>query len=175
MKRNVLAVVVLLSSSVLAAACAAPPEAGPEAGSDAAVARTRDQIKMLDDLYKTAVVLITEHYVQTADSLSAASASKALFAEMDKKGWHQVRLVGLTDALMNGDNAPADGFEKAAAAKLLAGEASYEEVVTENGRQYLRYATPIPVVMPKCLMCHPTWEGNSGNIGSLSYKVPLIN
>ena len=34
---------------------------------DAAVKRTRRQVKMLDDLYKTAVVLITQHYV-TEDS-----------------------------------------------------------------------------------------------------------
>ena len=32
---------------------------------DASVARTREQIRMLDDLYKTAVVLITEHYVNS--------------------------------------------------------------------------------------------------------------
>ena len=177
MKPSVWAVVVLLSSSLFGAACAAPPPpaADPEAESEASVARTRDQVKMLDDLYKTAVVLITEHYVETKDSLSAASAAKALFGEMDKKGWHQVRLVGLTDALMNGDNAPNDDFEKAAAAKLLANEAFHEEVVTENGRRFLRYATPVPVVMPKCLMCHPSWEGNSGNVGALSYKVALID
>jgi len=30
---------------------------------NAAVARTRQQVLMLDDLYKTAVVAITEHYV----------------------------------------------------------------------------------------------------------------
>jgi hypothetical protein len=130
---------------------------------------------MLDDLYKTAVVLITEHYVATPSTLSAASAAQALFAAMEEKGWHQVRLVGLTNDLMNPDNAPADDFERAAAGRLLAGDASYEEVVTDEGAPQLRYATPIPVVMPKCLMCHPGWEGNMGNVGSLSYKVPLIN
>jgi hypothetical protein len=130
---------------------------------------------MLDDLYKTAVVLITEHYVETPSTLSAATAAKALFGEMDKKGWHQVRLVGLTDTVMNRDNAPADDFERAAAKKLLAGGNVHEELVTEGETRYLRYATPIPVVMPKCLMCHPGWEGNSGNVGSLSYKVRLID
>ena len=66
-------------------------------------------------------------------------------------------------------------FERAAATTLLAGEAFHEEVVTEGGSRYLRYATPVPVVMNKCLMCHPSWEGNTGNIGSLSYRVPLID
>jgi hypothetical protein len=63
---------------------------------DAAVERTRQEVKMLDDLYKTMVVLITEHYVKDPTTLPAASASKALFAEMKKKGWHEVRLLGLT-------------------------------------------------------------------------------
>lgn len=146
-----------------------------EAQEDASVARTREQIRMLDDLYKTAVVLITEHYVESTSSLSAATASKALFAAMAEKGWHEVRLVGLTDDLVNPDNAPADDFERAAAEKLLAGEAFYEEVVTSDGSRSLRYATPVPVVMEKCVMCHPSWEGNTGNIGTLSYTVPLIN
>jgi Protein of unknown function (DUF3365) len=142
---------------------------------DPRLERTRQQVKMLDDLYKTTVVLVTEHYVITAKTLSAATAAKALFGEMDKKGWHQVRLVGLTDKLYNKQNAPADAFESAAAKRLLAGEASHEAVVTENGKQYLRYATPIPVVMEKCVMCHPQWKGEKGNVGSLMYKVPMID
>jgi hypothetical protein len=67
---------------------------------------------MLDDLYKTVVVLITEHYVKDPTILPAASASKALFAEMKKKGWHEVRLLGLTDKLFNPDNKPSDAFEQ---------------------------------------------------------------
>jgi hypothetical protein len=173
MARDAFSRVVLLVASVCVAACSGQPALG--GGDEAKIARTRQQVKMLDDLYKTAVVLITEHYVETPSTLSAATAAKALFDEMQKKGWHQVRLVGLTDALINQDNAPADDFERAAAAKLLAGAAFHEETATENGTRYLRYATPVPVVMEKCVMCHPSWKGNSGNVGSLSYKVPLID
>ena len=53
---------------------------------NAAVARTRQQVLMLDDLYKTAVVAITEHYVNDPSTLSAASAAKVLFAAMKAKG-----------------------------------------------------------------------------------------
>ena len=172
MKRNAFAITVLLSSFLLGGTFAGTRPL--EARQDVSVARTREQVKMLDDLYKTAVVLITEHYVDTPSTLSAASAAKALFAEMEKKGWHEVRLVGLTDALVNPANAPADDFEREAAMQLLAGEAFHEEVVTEGGARYLRYATPVPVVMEKCVMCHATFQGNAGAIGSLSYKVPLI-
>ena len=45
---------------------------------DPRLERTRQQVKMLDDLYKTTVVLVTEHYVITAKTLSAATAAKAL-------------------------------------------------------------------------------------------------
>ena len=119
--------------------------------------------------------MITEHYVESPSSLSAATAAKALFAAMDTNGWHQVRLVGLTDALRNPENAPADDFETAAARALLAGGSSHEDAVSEGGTDYLRYGTPLPVVMEKCVMCHPSWEGNTGNIGTLSYKVTLID
>jgi hypothetical protein len=171
MIRKLVGAVVVLSVGVLA-----PAGHAKSGGVDAAsLARTREQVRMLDDLYKTAVVLITEHYVETPFTLSAATAAKALFGEMQKKGWHQVRLLGLTKALVNRENAPADDFERAAAAKLRAGEPSHEQVVTERGVAYLRYATPVPVVMTKCLMCHPSWKGNTGNVGALSYKVPLID
>jgi LysM repeat protein len=161
---------------------------------DAAVERTRQEVKMLDDLYKTVVVLFTEHLftlcppttierksssVDKAShgdpkTLPAARASKALFAEMKKKGWHEVRLLGLTDKLFNPDNKPSDAFEQAAAKKLLAGKEGHEEVVEKGGKRYLRVATGIPVVMEQCLLCHLTWKGNKGNIGALSYTVPVV-
>lgn len=176
MKRITCAVIALLfifSTFVLIGDAQRP--ATSAAQSDARLDRTRQQAKMLDDLYKTTVVLVTEHYVATPKTLSAATAAKALFSEMEKKGWHQVRLVGLTTPLFKKENAPADPFEKAAAARLLAGDASHEAVVTEKGRQYLRYATPVPVVMEKCVMCHPRWKGETGVVGSLMYKVPMID
>ena len=186
MKWTVLAVTSVVAAAGLGAGCAGSP--GEESGNEPSVAtadleathmasvnRTREQILMLDDLYKTAVVLITEHYVHDTGTLSAASAAKALFQAMQEKGWHEVRLVGLTDELRNPENAPADEFETAAAAALLAGEGSHEEVQTNMGTEYLRLATAVPVVMEKCVMCHPSWEGNTGNIGALSYTVPLID
>lgn len=154
---------------------AGPTTSKKSASQDAAVARTRKQIQMLDDLYKTAVVLITEHYVNDPSTLSAATASKALFAAMKEKGWHEARLLGFTDVLFNAsENAPQDEFEKTAESKLLEGAASYEEVANIGGREYLRMATPVPVVMEKCVMCHANFKDKKGAIGAISYKVPLI-
>jgi hypothetical protein len=145
-----------------------------ETAKDAAVGRTRQEIKMLDDLYKNAIVLINEHYVNKPSDFPAATASKALFAAMKKGGWHDVRLLGLTDVIGDPDDAPSDAFEKAAAKKLIAGEAPDEEVVEKGGKRYLRVATGIPVVAEKCIMCHENFKGNKGNIGALSYTVPVI-
>ena len=142
----------------------------------AAVDRTRQQVLMLDDLYKTAVVAITEHYVTDPSVLSAASAAKALFAAMKAKGWHDARLLGFTDVLFNAkDNNPKDDFEKTAKAKILAGAASYEAVETQGGKQVFRMATTVPVVMEKCVMCHANFKDVKGAIGAISYSLPLIN
>lgn len=142
---------------------------------DPALERTRKQVRMLDDLYKTAVVLITEHYVRNENDLPAGSAAKALFAAMKKKGWHEVRLVDATNDPIMESNAPADDFEKAAVKRLLDGKPGHEQVVEKEGKRYLRSATPIPVVMKKCVMCHPHYEKVPAGqaIGALAYTLPI--
>ena len=94
---------------------------------------------------------------------------------MKKNGWHDVRLLGFTDVIFNADdNLPQDTFEKKARENLLEGKSSHEEVVTKNGRRFLRVATPVPVVMERCIMCHANFKGKEVPIGSLSYTVPVI-
>lgn len=145
------------------------------ASEDPAVTRTRQQVDMLDTLYKTAIVLITDKYVTDPSKFSGASAAKALFTTMKENGYHEVRLVGLTDVLINPSvNEPKDDFEQEAKKKLTSGEATHEEVVTIDGKQYLRKATPVPVVLEKCAMCHANFKDNKNVIGMLAYMVPLI-
>ena len=145
------------------------------ASEESAVTRTRQQIEMLDTLYKTAIVLITDKYVTDPSKFSGASAAKALFDTMKENGWHEVRLVGLSDVLINpSTNKPKDAFEEEAKKKLLSGEATHEEVVTIDGKRYLRKATPVPVVLEKCAMCHANFKDNDGIIGTLAYTVPLV-
>ena len=72
------------------------PENGPVAAErpvatrtgqpDAAVERTQQEVKMLDDLFKNAIVLIDSHYVKTPSDLPAATAAKALWAALKKDG-----------------------------------------------------------------------------------------
>ncbi len=140
---------------------------------DPALARTRKQVKMLDDLYKTVVVLVTTHYVTEESDLPAGAAAKALFSAMKAKGWHEVRLLDATGQPYDDTNSPRDGFEKTAIRKLLAGDAYYDQVVVEGDKRYLLAATPIPVVLKKCVMCHDNYADvpKGKPIGALGYKI----
>jgi len=143
-------------------------------GPDTAVERTRQEVKMLDDLFKNAIVLIDSHYVKKPSDFPAATAAKTLFAALKKDGWYDVRLLGLTDVIGDPDDVPRDAFEQTAAKKLLAGDTSYKEVVETGGKRYLRVATSVPVVSENCVMCHANFLGNKGNIGALAYTVPVV-
>ncbi|HZN34491.1 MAG TPA: DUF3365 domain-containing protein [Pirellulaceae bacterium] len=151
---------------------AAAQEKKPE---DAAVARTRKQVLMLDDLYKNAIVLITENYVQEDSDLAAGAAFQKLFEAMRKKGHHDVRLLDATGEPYNAKNLPRDEFEKAAVAALKSGKANYEQITEQNGKRVLRLATPIPVVMKKCTLCHPAYEKAAAGqpIGALGYTIAI--
>ncbi len=143
--------------------------------SDPAIERARKTVKMLDDVYKTAVVLITDKYVHDEDDFPAGSAAIALFDAINKKGWHEVRLLDATGEPYDDDNVARDAFDKKAIKQLKAGKAFVDEVETKDGKRFLRAATPIPVVMKKCVMCHAHYaEAKEGEpIGLLSYTIPI--
>lgn len=171
---------VLVLTGLIAAVCAAGvagfSEAGPKSLADpAAVERTRKNVRMLDDLYKTAVVLITKHYIEDEDSLAAGSAAKALFAAMKEKGWHEVRLLDATGEPYSDENVAADEFEKSAIRRLLKGEAFVDTVEMQKGKPVLRAATPIPVVLDKCIICHENYRTveKGAPIGALLYTLPI--
>jgi hypothetical protein len=163
------------AAAALAMAGAAFAAAG-DAGSpsDPAVERTRQEVKMLDDLFKNMVVWVDEHYVKKPSDTAAATAAKALFGAMKKSGWYEVRILGLTDVIGDPDDIPRDEFEKTAAKKLRGGDAYYEELVVRDGKRYLRAATGIPVVSENCVMCHANFKGDKGNIGALAYDMPVL-
>jgi len=134
--------------------------------------RARREVKLLDDIYKTAIVLITKHYVEEDSDLAAGEAFKVLFAGVKEKGWHEVRLLDATGEPLNEENAPQDAFEKSAIKALLAGKPYYEEQAQKDGQRFLRAATPIPIVLEKCTMCHSNYKDQKV-IGALGYSLPL--
>jgi hypothetical protein len=143
---------------------------------DAAVERARRQVRMLDDLYKTAVVLITETYVKSETDVSAATAAIAIFEAMNKKNWHQARLLDATGNPYDDKNVAQDDFDKHAIGVLKEGKQAYvERIETKDGDRYLRAATPVPVVSKKCVMCHPHYaDAKPGQaIGAISYRLKI--
>ena len=142
---------------------------------DKAVERTRRQVKMLDDIYKGGIVLITENYVTGDEDLPAGTAFKKLFEAAKEKGWHEVRLVDATGDPYDDENVAVSDFEKRAIKELKAGKAFVDETVTEEDQRYLLAATPIPVVMEKCTMCHSNYDFNGDGtiIGALTYRIAI--
>lgn len=165
---SVVAVVALAGTALFVGLAADKPE-------DQAVARARKTVKMLDDVYKTAVVLITQTYVNKQEDTSAGTAAKALFGEIKKKGWHEARLIDATGMPYLEENVANDDFEKAALKALKGGKDYYETVVEDKGQRYLRAATPVPVVLEKCVMCHDHYkDAKKGEpIGAIVYKIKV--
>ena len=149
-----------------------PIPAGDKKGPDkAALERTREQVKMLDDLYKTAVVSITNNYIEGQASAPAALVAKEVFAAMHKKGYHNARLIDATGKPKNKANVAKTDFEKKAVEQMKAGKAYYEEVGQVEGKDVLRVATIVPVVLKQCAACHGKKEG--ALLGTIVYEVPI--
>jgi hypothetical protein len=139
--------------------------AGPE--TDAALERTRAQVKMLDDLFKTAVIDITKRY----DGPSAAKVAKAIFAAAREKSCFDAKLLDATGAPQNEANVPRDGFEQRAAKAMVDGKTYFEELVGQGDTRRLRAATVVPAVVKKCAKCHGVEQGDV--LASLSYDLPV--
>lgn len=165
---------VCLIGSVVAVVANADNE--PVNKKDPAVERTRREVRMLDDIYKGGVVLITEHYVHDDDDLPAGTAFKKLFEIAKTKGWHEVRLLDATGEPYSEENVANDAFEKEGIKQLVAGKSYYDQIVTKDKKRYLRAITAIPVVMDKCVMCHDNYKdvAKGKAIGALGYTVPII-
>lgn len=160
----------------IALLCGDEPAAKSNAQADAAVQRTRQQVRMLDDLYKTAVVFITENYVHKETDVSAGTAAMTLFGAMKQKGWHDARLLDLTGNPYDDKNVAADDFEKHAAEVLKKGPEGYvDRIETTGGVRYLRAATAIPVVSKKCALCHPHYTSAKPGqaIGAIAYRLKI--
>lgn len=174
-RRTATAAILLLTVTTGALTFLLPARAADDAVDQAALERTRKQVRMLDDIYKTAIVLITEHYVEEDSDLAAGDAFQALFTAMKEKGYHEVRLIDAAGEPIDEENLPHDEFEKSSVKKLKGGEAYVDKVVTKDGKPYLRAVTPIPVVMEKCIMCHANYEDvpKGQPIGALGYTIPI--
>jgi len=142
---------------------------------EAAVERSRKTVKTLDNIFKQTIVLITDKYVHDEDDFAAGSAAVLLFKNISESGDNKVRLIDATGEPYEPENVAKDTFEKAGIKQLKAGADSHELIVTRDGKSQLRVMTPVPVVMQKCVMCHPHYaDAKEGEpIGAISYTVPI--
>jgi hypothetical protein len=147
------------------------PAGDNKAPDNAALERTREQVRMLDTLYKTAVVSITNSYVEGQSSVPAAMVAKDVFAAMQKGGYHHARLIDATGKPKNKANVAKTDFEKKAVAEMKAGKTYYEEVAAVEGKPVLRAATIVPVVLKQCATCHGKKEG--ALLGAIVYELPI--
>jgi hypothetical protein len=144
-----------------ASGAGSPPE------SDPALDRTRAQVKMLDDLFKVAVVDITNRY----DGPPAAKVAKTIFAAAKDKQYFIAKLLDATGSPQNEANVPGDDFERRAAEAMKKGRTYLEEVIGQGSSRHLRAATVVPAVTKKCAKCHGVNEGDL--LGFLSYDLPV--
>jgi hypothetical protein len=153
-------------------ACAGEATATAPATADPALDRAREQVKMLDDLYKNAVVSITETYVDAQEIEPAIMVAKQVFGAMEKQGWHSARLVDATGSPLNKENSPVSDFEKDAAKAIKAGQPYFERVIGEGSNRRLQAATVVPVVMKQCTQCHVN-KKMGDVLGFLRYDLPV--
>ena len=140
----------------------ADPGTQVRAGEDSAVERTRGQVKMLDDLYKNAVVSITKRYIGVQDKQPAIMVAQDVFGAMRKQGWHSAKLVDATGEPLNDANAPQTDFEKEAAREINSGKPYFDRVVGEGKDRHLLAATVVPGRDAEmCRLPHPQ-EGRRG-------------
>jgi hypothetical protein len=138
----------------------------------AAVERTRETVRMIDDLYKGAVVHITATYVKASERTPAAVVAKKVFKHMEEKGWHKARLIDATGTPTNKANVARTDFEKRAVEEIRKGTPYVDEVAAVDGKPVLRAATVVPVVMKQCISCHPGLKEGEV-IGALVYELPI--
>jgi hypothetical protein len=138
-----------------------------EPAADPALTQAREQVKMLDELYKNAVVSITNKY----NGPPAIKVAKDVFAAMEKSGWHKAKLVDATGSPQNEANLPQTPFEKRAVKVIQGGQPYYEEVIGQGTDRTLHAATVVPAVLKKCASCHGVEQGDL--LGFIRYEIPV--
>ena len=130
--------------ALVAAGPTAPPAlpAAPDKPDPAAAERARKTVRMLDDIYKTAIVLITDKYVKDKRDYPAGRAAIKWFADISKKGSHRIRLIDATGEPYGAANVAEDDFDKEGVKQLKAGKDYYEQLIQE-GATLAQRKTPL--------------------------------
>lgn len=137
-----------------------------------AVKRARRMVKILDEMYKTFIVLITDEYVEDDTMFSALTVSKKVFEKMSTKGWYKARLLDATGDPHNPENSPRTKFERDAIEAFINGKSFYERTEEIGGEYYYKAAASVSIVTNGCTICHP-YNKHGDLLGGFSYTFPL--
>jgi hypothetical protein len=155
---------------LLAVAVAAAPSrpAGPDT-QPRSLEEAKRMVRMMDTIYVTGVLTTHRMYAHEPGTAAAVAWGKQVVKEVNARGWPKARIFAATNHPLNPDNAPADDFERAAAAAFVSGKSTLEKVA---GARY-RYATPIRVTEQSCLSCHV--RNKVGDLlGGVSYDAHFL-
>jgi hypothetical protein len=137
-----------------------------------AVKRARQTVKMLDEMYKTFIILITDEYVKDSTMFSALTISKKVFEKMNKNRWYKARLLDATGAPHNPENTPRTKFERDAIEAFIYGNSFYEKIEKDESKYYYKAVTSVSIVTDGCTICHP--DNKQGDLlGGISYTFSL--
>ncbi len=141
----------------------------------AAIERARKTVLMLDDIYKTAIVMVTDKYVHTKKDYPAGRLAVNWFKAISQKGSHEIRIIDASGQPYNEANVAKDDFDKEGIRQMKLGKAFYEQVERQDGKSYLRAMTPVPVVLQRCILCHENYKAAKKGeaIGALTYKIRI--
>lgn len=154
---------VLVAGLTPAAGAPAPP--ATKSAPLPTLAAARERVRMMDDIYVTAVLVTHKMYVRDPGTPAAVTWAKQVFHGLQGKGWPEARILSGVDRPLNPENDPSDPFERDAVAAFRAGKPSFERV--EGG--VLRYATALHVVDASCITCHV--RAKPGDLlGGVSYR-----
>ena len=141
-------------------------------GIEKPVKRARQTVKLLDEMYKTFIVLITDEYVKDDTMFSALTVSKKVFEKMSTKGWYKARLLDATGDPHNPENSPRTKFERDAIEAFIDGKSFYGKVEKIDGVYYYQAATSVSIIADGCTICHP--HNKHGDLlGGISYSFLL--
>lgn len=160
--------------------CASPSGARAETSakksySEEQLEHARRTVKVLDEVYKRIIILVTDKYVQEEDDFAAGSAAVLLFKQMSEGDSHRVRLIDATGEPYEEANVAQDDFEKKGLEAIKKGAAEFEEITQVDGKPTLRIMTSVPVVHERCVMCHEHYKNAKAGeaIGAMSYSIQI--
>jgi Protein of unknown function (DUF3365) len=168
----------LMSATQPAASADKPQRVAPaavaepgKAAEKAAVAKAREQAKLMHVIYSSTLEAMHQHFFRRERAVLPARALEDVFADVESETKVKAKWIAVNTKAMSIHHEPASAFEKQAARAIAAGKGEYERV--EDGYYYR--AGPIPL-NSSCINCHTgffTKTPQTQRFAGLVIRVPV--